>query len=142
VADDRDKATPITRDQLAAALSLHRGEIVEADEWRPLADHVLELVRAGLIVAGGTQAASTSPKPAIKEPEKFWRVKEHPGWHAVESFHDERGRLHTKPLSTELRATEADARADGEATGLPEQRLDTLPCQRCGRLSCACTSVL
>jgi hypothetical protein len=142
MADDHNNTTPITRDQLAAALSIHRGEIVEADEWRPLADHVLELVRAGVIGAGGTQAEAPPLEPATKEFERFWRVKKHPGWHAVESFYDERGRLHTKLLSTELRTTEADARADGEATGLPERNLDALPCSHCGRLACACTSLL
>ena len=37
----------ITRDKLVEALRLHGPEIREADEWRPLADHVLELVQYG-----------------------------------------------------------------------------------------------
>lgn len=39
----------IDRERLVEALKLHRGEIVEADEWRPLADHVLELAKHGLL---------------------------------------------------------------------------------------------
>ncbi len=38
----------ITRDILVEALRMHRAEIVEADEWRPLADHIFELLRAAL----------------------------------------------------------------------------------------------
>lgn len=41
----------MTRDELVEALRLHRGEIVEAEEWRPLADHVLELVNVGILRA-------------------------------------------------------------------------------------------
>ena len=43
----------MTRDEIVAALRVHRAEIVEADEWRPLADHVLELVRLGRIALQG-----------------------------------------------------------------------------------------
>ncbi len=32
------------RDEIANALKAYRAEIVEADEWRPLADHVLALL--------------------------------------------------------------------------------------------------
>jgi hypothetical protein len=39
----------MTRDELVEALRLHGPEIVEAEEWRPLADHVLELVEGGLL---------------------------------------------------------------------------------------------
>ena len=39
----------MTRDELVEALRLHRAEIVEAEEWRPLADHVLELVQMGYL---------------------------------------------------------------------------------------------
>jgi hypothetical protein len=59
--------------------------------------------------------ASTPPAP-----QRFWRVKEHPGWHSVEQFYDEQGRLHTKAISLGLRKTRADAEADGRASGLPE----------------------
>jgi len=39
----------MTRDELVEALRLHAPEITEAEEWRPLADHVLELVERGLL---------------------------------------------------------------------------------------------
>lgn len=39
----------MTRDELVEALRLHGPEIIEADEWRPLAGHVLELVEHGLL---------------------------------------------------------------------------------------------
>jgi hypothetical protein len=39
----------ITRDKLVEALRLHRAPLVEADEWRPLADHVLELAAHGML---------------------------------------------------------------------------------------------
>ena len=57
---------------------------------------------------------------------KFWRVKRLPGWHAVEQFYDEQGRLHTRSLSAVLRATEVEAIADGVATGLPMGFLRTV----------------
>lgn len=39
----------VSRDELAEILrSSHRAVIVEADEWRPLAGHVLELVQLAL----------------------------------------------------------------------------------------------
>lgn len=37
----------ITRDELISALRGYRSMIVEADEWRPLVDHILELARQG-----------------------------------------------------------------------------------------------
>ena len=43
----------VDRDMLLKALRLHRGPIIEADEWRPLADHVLELAMGGHLRAEG-----------------------------------------------------------------------------------------
>lgn len=34
-----------TRDELVSTLTLHREEIREADEWRPLAEHVRGIIR-------------------------------------------------------------------------------------------------
>jgi hypothetical protein len=39
-----DYSPPFTRELIIDALRPHRAEIVEADEWRPLADHVLGLM--------------------------------------------------------------------------------------------------
>ncbi len=58
----------------------------------------------------------TAPKQASPE---WWRVRRFPGWHSVAHFYDSLGRLHTRRLSADLRATEAEAVADGEASGLP-----------------------
>lgn len=35
----------MTRDELVNVLRFHRAEIVEADEWRPLVDHVLSIIQ-------------------------------------------------------------------------------------------------
>jgi hypothetical protein len=43
----------MTRDKLAEALRTHGPEIREADEWRPLAQHVLDLLAAAEAKADG-----------------------------------------------------------------------------------------
>lgn len=56
----------ITRDGLVEALRLHRSEIVEADEWRPLADHVLELARYGIL--GEPESAFLASREPASDP--------------------------------------------------------------------------
>jgi len=41
----------IGRVEIIHALSLHKGEILEAHEWRPLADHVLGLMALAWVKA-------------------------------------------------------------------------------------------
>lgn len=55
----------LTRDELADVLSGHRAEIVEADEWRPLAEHILALHLIGNQVGrkGELRPFNTWPDP-------------------------------------------------------------------------------
>ena len=47
----------MNRDELAEALRSHQHEVTEAEEWRPLADHVLALVNMGILRAAYTEPA-------------------------------------------------------------------------------------
>jgi hypothetical protein len=39
------KISDLTRDEMLNVLHSHRAVIIEADEWRPLADHILALIK-------------------------------------------------------------------------------------------------
>lgn len=41
--------TKLTKGQLADTLSRHEMEVVQGGEWRPVAEHVLELIKIGLL---------------------------------------------------------------------------------------------
>jgi hypothetical protein len=47
----------MNRDELAEVLRAHQHEVMEAEEWRPLADHVLGLVNMGILRAAYREPA-------------------------------------------------------------------------------------
>jgi hypothetical protein len=113
----------MTRDELVGALRLHRAEIVEAEEWRPLADHVLALVNMGILRAAYTEPAEIETARGVllkvRETleEQLEQQRQHvgdPTWKQPEETRTEIGAINVSRLALDALAREPVLQADLE----------------------------